>query len=193
MAKRIILIASGNGSNVENICRFFEKDQKIFVVGVYTNNPKAKVIERVFRFGIKTKVFDKKAFTNGELISIIKKQKPHLIILAGFLWKIGSDWLNEFPYKIINIHPALLPRYGGKGMYGQNVHNAVKENKEKETGITIHYVNKDYDKGAIIFQKKISLTNNDSAVQIAKKVHDLEHRYFPSVIAKLLMEEPNEV
>ena len=193
MTKRIILIASGNGSNVENICRFFEKDQKIFVVGVYTNNPKAKVIERVFRFGIKTKVFDKKAFTNGELISIIKKQKPDLIVLAGFLWKIGSDWLNEFPYKIINIHPALLPRYGGKGMYGQNVHNAVKENKEKETGITIHYVNKDYDKGAIIFQKKISLTNNDSAVQIAKKVHDLEHRYFPSVIAKLLMEEPNEV
>ena len=111
----------------------------------------------------------------------------------GFLWKIEESWVKEFPNQIINIHPALLPRYGGKGMYGQNVHNAVKENKEKETGITIHFVNKDYDKGAIIFQKKISLTNNDSAVQIAKKVHDLEHRYFPSVIAKLLMEEPNEV
>ena len=125
MAKRIILIASGNGSNVENICSFFEKNQKIFVVGVYTNNPKAKVIDRVFRFGIKTKVFDKKAFTNGELISIIKKQKPDLIVLAGFLWKIGSDWLNEFPYKIINIHPALLPKYGGKGMYGMHVHNCL--------------------------------------------------------------------
>ena len=189
MAKRIILIASGNGSNVENICSFFEKDQKIFVVGVYTNNPKAKVIERVFRFGIKTRVFDKKAFTNGELISIIKKQKPDLIVLAGFLWKIGSDWLNEFPHKIINIHPALLPKYGGKGMYGKHVHRAVKNNNDKETGITIHYVNESYDEGAIIFQSRIKIDSEDSIETIALKVHELEYANFPKVIHRLLNKE----
>ena len=193
MKKRIILFASGNGSNAVNICQYFEHVQNIDVTEVYTNNSKARVINKLTLFGIKTNVFNKVAFTDGELLSEIKSKKPNLIVLAGFLWKIEESWVKQFPNQIINIHPALLPRYGGKGMYGQNVHNAVKENKEKETGITIHYVNKDYDKGAIIFQKKILLTDNDSAAQIAKKVHDLEHRYFPSVIAKLLMEAPNEV
>ena len=193
MVKRIILFASGNGSNAERICHFFRQNSTVSISGIFTNNPKAGIIKRAKKFEIEVQVFDKKEFIENQLLKKVAALKPDLIVVAGFLWKIEESWVKQFPNQIINIHPALLPRYGGKGMYGQNVHNAVKENKEKETGITIHYVNKDYDKGAIIFQKKISLTNNDSAVQIAKKVNDLEHRYFPSVIAKILMEEPNEV
>ena len=115
MAKKIILFASGNGSNVENICRYFEQDQNIDISGVYSNNSKAKVIDRIKRFGIMTDVFDKTSFTNGDLLNKIKLKDPDLIILAGFLWKLGPDWVKEFQDKIINIHPALLPKYGGKG------------------------------------------------------------------------------
>jgi len=193
MTKSIILFASGDGSNVEKIYRFFEHNSRVCISGIFTNNPKAGVIKFAKQFQIYVRVFDKKEFTDDHLLKKVIGLKPDLIVLAGFLWRIGENWVKEFPNKIINIHPALLPRYGGKGMYGQYVHNAVKANKEKETGITIHYVNKYYDKGAIIFQKKISLTDNDSAVHIAKKVKKLEHHYFPSVIAKLLINKPDEV
>lgn len=193
MTKRIILFASGNGSNVENICRFFEQNSTISIVGVFTNNPKAGVIQRVKQFKIDVHVFNKKDFTEGYLLENAVGLQPDLIVLAGFLWKIGADWVKAFPKQIINIHPALLPKYGGKGMFGQHVHHAVKANNEKETGITIHYVNEQYDKGAIVFQKKVLLTENDSTVQIAEKVHDLEYRYFPPVIAQLLNEASNEV
>jgi phosphoribosylglycinamide formyltransferase-1 len=107
-------------------------------------------------------------------------------VLAGFLWKIGTDWIQAFPSEIINIHPALLPKYGGKGMYGNNVHKAVKENKEKETGITIHYVNEEYDKGDFIFQESVEVSLEDNVDNIATKVHQLEHQHFPKVIASLL-------
>lgn len=193
MTKRIILFASGNGSNVENICRFFEQNSTISIVGVFTNNLKAGVIQRVKQFKIDVHVFNKKDFTEGYLLENAVGLQPDLIVLAGFLWKIGADWVKAFPKQIINIHPALLPKYGGKGMFGQHVHYAVKANNEKETGITIHYVNEQYDKGAIVFQKKVLLTENDSTVQIAEKVHDLEYRYFPLVIAQLLNEASNEV
>ena len=193
MTKRIILFASGNGSNVENICRFFEQNSTISIVGVFTNNLKAGVIQRVKQFKIDVHVFNKKDFTEGYLLENAVGLQPDLIVLAGFLWKIGADWVKAFPKQIINIHPALLPKYGGKGMFGQHVHYAVKANNEKETGITIHYVNEQYDKGAIVFQKKVLLTENDSTVQIADKVHDLEYRYFPLVIAQLLNEASNEV
>jgi phosphoribosylglycinamide formyltransferase-1 len=122
MTKRIILFASGNGSNVEQICHFFEQDKLVSIAAVYSNNPKAGVIQRMEPFGINVKVFDKKSFIDGTLLGEIISLNPDLIILAGFLWKIGSEWTASFPQKIINIHPALLPSYGGKGMYGMNVH-----------------------------------------------------------------------
>lgn len=193
MTKSIILFSSGNGSNVEKICDYFEENPKVSISRIFTNNPKAGVIERAKRFQIEVQVFNKKEFKEGHLLKQVVSLKPNLIILAGFLWRIGQNWVNKFPKQIINIHPALLPRYGGKGMYGKYVHNAVMANNEKETGITIHYVNKDYDKGGIIFQKKVSLSENDSAIQIAKKVQELEHRYFSVVIAQILKEKPNEV
>ena len=186
MKKRIILFASGNGSNAVNICQYFEHVQNIDVTEVYTNNSKARVINKLTFFGIKTNVFNKVAFTDGELLSEIKSKKPNLIVLAGFLWKIGSDWVNEFSNKIINIHPALLPKYGGKGMYGKHVHQAVKENHETETGITIHYVNEAYDEGEVIFQAKVTIENEDSIEIIASKVHELEQANFPKVIQNLL-------
>ena len=186
MKKRIILFASGNGSNAVNICQYFEHVQNIDVTEVYTNNSKARVINKLTFFGIKTNVFNKVAFTDGELLNEIKSKKPNLIVLAGFLWKIGSDWVNEFSNKIINIHPALLPKYGGKGMYGKHVHQAVKENHETETGITIHYVNEAYDEGEVIFQAKVTIENEDSIETIASKVHELEQANFPKVIQNLL-------
>ena len=186
MKKRIILFASGNGSNAVNICQYFEHVQNIDVTEVYTNNSKARVINKLTFFGIKTNVFNKVAFTDGELLSEIKSKKPNLIVLAGFLWKIGSDWVKEFSNKIINIHPALLPKYGGKGMYGTYVHQAVKENHETETGITIHYVNEAYDEGEVIFQAKVTIENEDSIETIASKVHELEQANFPKVIQNLL-------
>lgn len=186
MKKRIILFASGNGSNAVNICQYFEHVQNIDVTEVYTNNSKARVINKLTFFGIKTNVFNKVAFTDGELLSEIKSKKPNLIVLAGFLWKIGSDWVKEFSNKIINIHPALLPKYGGKGMYGKHVHQAVKENHETETGITIHYVNEAYDEGEVIFQAKVTIENEDSIETIASKVYELEQANFPKVIQNLL-------
>ena len=186
MKKRIILFASGNGSNAVNICQYFEHVQNIDITEVYTNNSKARVINKLTFFGIKTNVFNKVAFTDGELMSEIKSKKPNLIVLAGFLWKIGSDWVKEFSNKIINIHPALLPKYGGKGMYGTYVHQAVKENHETETGITIHYVNEAYDEGEVIFQAKVTIENEDSIETIASKVYELEQANFPKVIQNLL-------
>lgn len=186
MKQRIVLLASGNGSNVENICRFFEHNLKVEIAGIYTNNPKAGVIQRLQPLMLHVEVFDKNAFQDGTLLSQIQSQQPTLIVLAGFLWKMGQDWVRAFPDKIVNIHPALLPKYGGKGMYGQHVHQAVKDNSETETGITIHYVNEAYDEGAIIFQKKVSLQPDDSTEEIAAKVHQLEYVYFPKVIHSLL-------
>jgi phosphoribosylglycinamide formyltransferase-1 len=186
MKQKIILFASGNGSNAENIFRFFEPHQDVEIAGVYTNNPKAGVITRLQPLKLQVEVFDRNAFQDGSLLSQIQNKQPTLIVLAGFLWKIGKDWVQAFPGKIINIHPALLPKYGGKGMYGQYVHQAVKDNRETETGITIHYVNEAYDQGAIIFQKKVSLHPDDSTEEIAAMVHQLEYAHFPKVIYSLL-------
>ncbi|MGB0316722.1 MAG: phosphoribosylglycinamide formyltransferase [Flavobacteriaceae bacterium] len=189
MQKKIILFASGNGSNVEEICRFFQQDPNILVAGVYTNNPHAGVIQRLKPFGLEARIFNMSEFSNGGLLKEISDLEPDLLVLAGFLWKIGGDWVAKFPKKIINIHPALLPKYGGKGMYGNHVHQAVKANREKESGITIHFVNEAYDEGAIIIQKKTPLLESDTESQIAEKVHQLEHSYFPITIAELLKSE----
>ena len=186
MPKKIVLLASGNGTNAANICRFFHKDNKVVIISVFTNNPLAGVIERVKEYGIKAEIFDKISFYKGDLLKTICSLNPDLIILAGFLLKLGPDWIRTFPDKILNIHPALLPKYGGKGMFGNYVHQAVKNNKEKETGITIHYVNEDFDKGEILFQKKVKIDLDDTIEEIAFKIHRLEYVYYPKVIKKFL-------
>jgi phosphoribosylglycinamide formyltransferase-1 len=185
--KRIVLFASGSGSNVENIVNYFSDKSPITVTAVLTNKRDAKVIDRCNRLNINVLYFNKHAFTGSDcVLNILLSLKPDLIVLAGFLWKIPKNLIDAFPNKIINIHPALLPKYGGKGMYGMHVHRAVKENKEKETGITIHYVNANYDEGAIIKQAKTSVLPEDSPEEIATKIHELEYEYFPKVIEELL-------
>lgn len=188
IVKRIVLLASGSGTNVENIIRYFDqkKNPMVRVVMVMTNNPSAGVLKRVAPYKVSTHVFDKISLNNGRLLDQMAQLKPDLIVLAGFLWKIPKDMVEAFHQKIINIHPALLPKYGGKGMYGERVHQAVKEAGEIETGITIHYVNSHYDEGAIIFQARIEIDREDSPQQIAQKVHQLEYLHYPTVIRKLL-------
>ena len=185
--KRVLIFASGSGSNAENIIRYFQKSDSIKIVQVLTNNKNAKIIGKCKNLNIKVLVFDKKdLFTSDVILNRIKKETDY-IILAGFLWKIPSNIIKAFPNKIINIHPALLPKYGGKGMYGMYVHKAVVANKEKETGITIHYVNENYDEGAIIFQKSVKIEVKDTAKDIATKIHTLEMNNFPRVIKEVIL------
>ena len=185
--KRIVIFASGSGSNAENLIEFFQDKSIADVVQVLTNNPHAKVIDRCKRLNVSCLSFNKIAFSEGEdVLNILKNLKPDLIVLAGFLWKFPDHILDNFPQKVINIHPALLPKFGGKGMYGQFVHEAVVANKETETGITIHYVNENYDEGAIIFQAKCQISTSDSATDVANKIHELEMNHFPLVVESLL-------
>ena len=152
------------------------------------NNPKAKVLKKAKDNGVKILLINKESFykTNTVLNSILRIS-PDLIVLAGFLWQVPLKIIESFPNKIINIHPALLPAYGGKGMYGMNVHKAVIENNEKMSGITIHFVDKNYDEGKIIFQKSISISDKDTSESLARKVSKLEHSFFPKIIEKTLI------
>ena len=185
--KRIVVFASGSGTNAENIIKYFRKSDVASVTLLLSNNKEAKVLERAKKLSVPSLVFTKNELNNTDLITkTLKKERPDLIVLAGFLLKFPENILNIFSNKVINIHPALLPKYGGKGMYGMRVHEKVVENGEKETGITIHYVNKNYDEGAIIFQKSFLLSQNDTARSVAEKIHNLEHEYFPKVIQELL-------
>ncbi|NHM02672.1 phosphoribosylglycinamide formyltransferase [Flavobacterium difficile] len=184
--KKMVLFASGNGSNAENIMAHFEKSGQGTVVGVFTNNSNAKVIERAKKFQIPTYIFNKTELSDDTVLNQLQELQPDLIVLAGFLLKFPIHIINAFPNKVINIHPALLPNYGGKGMYGIHVHQAVLENKEKETGITVHYVNEHFDEGEFIFQANINIENCSSAEEIAQKIHELEREHFPKVIATLL-------
>lgn len=184
--KRIVIFASGTGSNAEKIIQHFKKSQKGIVVSVFSNNSEAKVLEKATKFGVPTEVFLKSELESGVVCQKVKALQPDLIVLAGFLLKFPHNIIAEFPNKVINIHPALLPKYGGKGMYGQHVHRAVLENKEHETGITIHYVNEHYDEGGIIFQQSVAIYDCVTPEEIAKKVHVLEHKYYPLVIENLL-------
>ena len=185
--KRIVIFASGSGTNAENLINFFKNRNDASVVLVLTNNPQAKVLERAKRLGVSALSFNKIGLTETEdVLNILKASKPDIIVLAGFLWKFPEKILNAFPDKVINIHPALLPKYGGKGMYGKFVHEAVVKNKERETGITIHYVNENYDEGKVIFQTKCKVDPEDSADDVASKIHELEMEHFPKVIESLL-------
>ncbi|WP_458628361.1 phosphoribosylglycinamide formyltransferase [Winogradskyella sp. PC D3.3] len=185
--KRIVIFASGSGSNAENLIKFFHNSDNASVIQVLTNNPHAKVLDRCKKLNVSALSFNRIAFSKSEdVLNILKTSQPDLIVLAGFLWKFPEFILKEFHNKVINIHPALLPKYGGKGMYGMNVHNAVVDNNETETGITIHYVNENYDEGAIIFQTKCKVSPTDSAKNIAEKIHLLEMKHFPLIVNELL-------
>lgn len=185
--KKIVVFASGSGTNAENIIKYFRKSDVASVTLLLSNNKEAKVLERAKKLSVPSLVFTKNELNNTDLITkTLKKERPDLIVLAGFLLKFPENILNIFLNKVINIHPALLPKYGGKGMYGMRVHEKVVENGEKETGITIHYVNKNYDEGAIIFQESFLLSQNETADSLAKKIHALEYEFFPKVIRELL-------
>jgi phosphoribosylglycinamide formyltransferase-1 len=185
--KNIAIFASGSGTNAENIARYFAGSKTVNVSIVLSNNKKVKVHERVNRLGIPSFVFTRDEFAEGKpVIDKLTEYKTDLIVLAGFMNKIPDTLLKVFPGKIINIHPALLPKYGGKGMYGMHVHEAVTGAGEKESGITIHYVNEQYDEGEIIFQAACPVLPSDTPEDVAAKVHALEYEHYPPVIERLL-------
>jgi len=187
--KRIVIFASGSGSNAENIILHFKNKSQGNVIAVLSNNPHAKVLERAENQNVPTVIFNKKELSDGTILRKIKELQPDLIVLAGFLLMFPAAIIEQYPDKIINVHPALLPKYGGKGMYGMKVHQAVLENKDKETGISIHFVNEHYDEGAIIFQATVNIEDCHTPEEIANKVHELEHKHFPEVIEKLLTQK----
>ena len=186
--KRIAIFASGSGTNAQNIFKYFSDNQEVIVDSLWSNRPKAFVLERAANFGVEAFVFNREQFYNtNHVIETLRNRKVDLIVLAGFLWLIPSQLLANFT--IINIHPALLPKYGGKGMYGMNVHKAVVENQESESGITIHYVNENYDEGKVVLQASCSILPSDSPEDVAEKVHQLEYLHYPAAIEKVLFQE----
>lgn len=184
--KQIAIFASGEGTNTQHIIDHF-KGSNVVIKLLVCNRPDANVLKRAENEGIPVLLVDKDSFYNGG--SVLKRlltEPPDLIVCAGFLWKIPDNLLKAFPYKIINIHPALLPKFGGKGMYGMHVHKAVLEAGEKESGITIHYVNEHYDEGKVILQKKCEIQNGETPEALAQKIHELEHTWYPKTIQSLL-------
>lgn len=184
--KRLAILASGSGSNAEKIMEHFQKSEKAKIALVASNKPDAFVLERAKKFNVPTFTFSRKEMDAGILLEKLKEENIEWVILAGFLLKIPVELTRAFSDRMVNIHPALLPKYGGKGMYGSFVHEAVKDAGDKETGITIHLVNENYDEGRIVFQASTPLTSEDTPDSIAEKVHALEHKHFPEVIEGLL-------
>ena len=185
--KKVVLFASGAGSNVQKICEHFKKHPKIRVEHLYCNNPKALVLEKAKTFAIEYTLFNKTDLTTkNKVLESLVKREPDLIVLAGFLLKMPKKIIEKFPRQIINIHPALLPKFGGKGMYGKNIHRAVIEHRELKSGISIHYVNENYDEGTNICQKETTIDENETPESLAKKVLKMEHESFSKIIEKLL-------
>ena len=183
--RRIAIFASGSGTNAQNIIEYFSEKNSIIVDSIFTNRGDAYVITRAERFNIPWFLINRESFYSGnDYVRILEERKIDLIVLAGFLWLVPEILITKF--RIINIHPALLPKYGGKGMYGMRVHEAVVNNGEKKSGITIHYVNEAYDEGKIIFQAECMVTEDDTPESVAQKVHELEYQYFPEVIEKVV-------
>ena len=188
--KKIVVFASGSGTNAENIIKFFKKSSNTSVVAVFSNKRSAKVLKRAHDLNVKALYFDKDALYNSyDVLHILEDINPDLIVLAGFMWIFPEDILKKFPGKIVNIHPALLPKYGGKGMYGMRVHETIIKNKEKESGISIHFVNENYDEGEIIFQAKTDVSEEDTPESLAEKIHKLEYKHFPEIIQQLLQKK----
>ncbi len=185
--KKIAVFASGSGTNFQQICEYFQSSTKAKVEVLIVNKKDAYVRERAKRLGVEEHYFGREDFYNSDkVLDLLKAKEVDLIVLAGFLWLVPQNLIAEYPNKIINIHPALLPAYGGKGMYGHNVHKAVIAAQEPQSGITIHYINERYDEGDIIFQAKCSLTSADSVETLEEKIHLLEKENYPKVIDSLL-------
>lgn len=185
--KNIAIFASGEGTNAQNIIDYFKHSTKAKVSVVISNSAVANVINRAKKAQIETLIIDRERFYGSQhLAEDLKSKSIDLIVLAGFLWIVPESLILAFPNKIINIHPALLPKFGGKGMYGMNVHKAVVEAKEKESGITIHYVNENYDEGEIISQHTCPVNNTDTAESVANKIHMLETEFFPKIIDQVI-------
>lgn len=180
---RLAIFASGSGTNAEAIMKFFGNHPTIEVALLLSNNPDAYALERAKNFNVKSKVFNRKQFKHSdEVVNWLNENRVTHVVLAGFLWMIPENLLKAFSPNIVNIHPALLPKYGGKGMYGMNVHEAVKASGDLQTGITIHLVNDQYDEGEILVQQTVDIEAEDTPADIAEKVHKLEHKYYPAVI-----------
>ena len=185
--KKIVIFASGSGSNAERIYEYFVQNNLFEIALILTNNPQAGVLERAKRLTIPYIVFDRKTLYKTDFIQVLLQHiNPNLIVLAGFLWKFPDKIISDFPKKIINIHPSLLPKYGGKGMYGTYVHQAVIADKQKQSGITIHYVNEYYDQGEVIYQAITDVFPTDTPESLAERIHKLEYEFFPKIIEKLL-------
>jgi phosphoribosylglycinamide formyltransferase 1 len=186
--KNIAIFASGEGTNAENLFNYFNNDKRVKIKLVVTNNDAAGIVERAERYKKNVQIISKTALNEytDQIIEFLNTEGIDIIVLAGFLLKIPQKFVTAFPNKIINIHPALLPKYGGKGMYGNYVHQAVIDHKEKETGITVHYVNEEYDKGNIILQATCEVTESDTAETLAARVRKLEFEYLPKAIEKIL-------
>ena len=187
MKKRIAIFASGSGSNAQKIMEHFKRSAEAEVVLVLTNNPQAYVLQRADNFEIPSHIFTRREFyETDDVIRLLKNLQVDLIVLAGFLWLVPASLLQAFPNKVINLHPALLPKYGGPGMYGDHVHNAVLAGKDEESGITIHFVNDKYDEGEIIHQSRFKIDPGDNLEVVKFKGQQLEHQHFPRVIEGLL-------
>jgi phosphoribosylglycinamide formyltransferase-1 len=187
--KNIAIFASGSGTNAENLIRFFRTSKSGRVSLVLTNRADAGVIDRVQSLGVETIVFNREQFYNSdELVTLLFERDIDFVVLAGFLWLVPDSLLESFKNKMVNIHPALLPKYGGKGMFGSRVHASVIDNRESESGITIHYVNKEYDEGNIVFQARCKVKSDDTPETLAVRIHQLEYEHFPVVVEKLLKE-----
>jgi phosphoribosylglycinamide formyltransferase-1 len=187
MPKKLAIFASGSGSNTENVCNYFANHADIEVVFICTNKRDAFIVKRAEKLNIPV-IFITKTELNSfvDLHEKLKNDKVDVIILAGFLLKLPTIMVEKYPNRILNIHPSLLPKYGGRGMYGDNVHKAVLENKEIESGISIHFVNQKYDEGELILQEKCSVSENETLETLAAKIHQLEKKYFPLTIEKVL-------
>jgi phosphoribosylglycinamide formyltransferase-1 len=186
--KKIILFASGSGSNAQRIMAFFADHPQVEVAALFSNNPEAYALQRAESFGVPAIIFTREAFRNGQVLTQVQALAPDLIVLAGFLWLLPPSFVAAFPNQIINIHPALLPKYGGKGMHGQHVHRAVLEAGEKESGITIHFVNEEYDQGTCIYQHTCPVAKDDTPETLAARVLLLEHEHLPRVVEELLFQ-----
>ncbi len=187
MKKRIAIFASGSGSNAQKIMEYFKKHQDAEIAIVLTNNSEAYVLQRADNFEIPSHIFDKHEFyKTDDIVKLLKNLQINLIVLAGFLWLIPDNLLKAFPNKIINIHPALLPKYGGKGMYGDKVHQAILDAGEEESGITIHYINEQFDEGESIHQSRFKIEQGDDIEIIKFKGQQLEHLHYPKVVDQLL-------
>lgn len=185
--KKIAIFASGSGSNAENIINYFSENKDINIELILSNKINAFVLERAKKHNIETNIFNREDFySTDKILDTLQEKNIDYIILAGFLWLVPPNILSAFENKVINIHPALLPKYGGKGMYGNNIHKAVIKNQDRKTGITIHFVNEKYDEGNIIFQIECGVSRNDTFKTIAKKVLKLEHEFFPKIIEEII-------